>query len=189
MEIWVYSCCYVALTCCCWSVATWKWVTNIALVANANRNMISDTAVCIDTTKSWAWVLTFSVHTCFVRWTFWVDYTFWSAIWRWTNHFRKTSTVTSASKVPRWVGIWSTRVGVTWVFHNNWFNCWNYMHWKNWLNIWWTSFINLAVFGAYFFQDAIYLTTFLHTGLNLCMRVRMFTIFSLIVKLVFNWKL
>ena len=48
------------------SVAAGEGVSDISLVADTDRNMVSNSAVSIDPTQSWAGILTFSVDTCFV---------------------------------------------------------------------------------------------------------------------------
>lgn len=52
------------------SVTTGEWISNISLIANTKWDMVSNTAVSIDTTESRTWVLTFSVDTRFVLGTF-----------------------------------------------------------------------------------------------------------------------
>ena len=51
------------------------------MITDANRNMVSNIAVSIDSTEAGAGILTFSVDTGLVSWTVRVDSTFRSAVW------------------------------------------------------------------------------------------------------------
>lgn len=48
------------------SVATGEWIPNVSLVTDAEWHMVSDIAVCIDTTETRTRVLTLSIDACFV---------------------------------------------------------------------------------------------------------------------------
>ena len=50
----------------CLSVTAGEWISNIALVTNTQRDVVSDPAVSIDSTESRTGILTFSVDACFV---------------------------------------------------------------------------------------------------------------------------
>ena len=71
----------------CWPNTSRERIPNISLVTNADRNMIPNSAVCIDTTQTRTGVLAFSANASKCRGTIRIDNTFWSAVRRGTNHF------------------------------------------------------------------------------------------------------
>ena len=62
------------------SVARCEGISNKTLITDANRNMVSNIAIGIDSTETRTRILTFSVDACLVCRTVRVDDTFWSAV-------------------------------------------------------------------------------------------------------------
>ena len=104
----------------CLSVTAGEWISDIALVTDTERDVISDTAVGIDTTEPRTGILTFSVDACFVWWTVRVNNTFWSTVGRSSNHLWQTGTVTSVTNLSRRIAVWSTRIWLTRIFFYDW---------------------------------------------------------------------
>ena len=104
----------------CLSVTAGEWISNIALVTNTQRDVVSDPAVSIDSTESRTGILTLSVDACFVLRTFRVDNTFRSAVWRAPNHLGQTSAVTRTAEVPGRIAVWTAGVRITGILYYDW---------------------------------------------------------------------
>ena len=63
-------------------------IANVALVTDADGNMVPDTAVSVDTTQARTWVLALTPDACFVGRAVGVDHTLRPAVWRRPNHLR-----------------------------------------------------------------------------------------------------
>ena len=83
------------------------------MVTDTERDVISDTAVSIDTTEPRTGILTFSVDTCSVLRTFRVDNTLWPAVWWAPDHLWQTSTVTRTAEIPGSIAVWTAGVWIT----------------------------------------------------------------------------
>ena len=63
-------------------ITTGEWIPNVTLITDTNRNMVSDSAVCINTTKTRTRVLTFPVDAGLVSRTICIDLALRSAVGR-----------------------------------------------------------------------------------------------------------
>ena len=107
---------YVNLT---WRfVATSERITNISIVANAERQMISDITTSIDPTQTRTRVLALSVDAGLIGGTVRIDDALWPAVGRRANHLRQAGAAALTANVPRRVAVGSAGVGVTWVRNN-----------------------------------------------------------------------
>ena len=103
-----------------WSVAAGEWVSNVSLVTDAERHMIPDIAVGIDTAEAGTGVLTLSVDAGLVLGALRVDNTLWPAVWRLANHVRQTRALTRAPQVAGRIGVGAAGVRVTRIFYDHW---------------------------------------------------------------------
>ena len=100
-----------------WSVAAGEWVSNVSLVTDAERHVIPDFAVGIDTAEARTRILTLSVDARLVLGALGVDNTLWPAVWRLANHVRQTRAVTRAPQIAGRIGVGAAGVGVTRIFY------------------------------------------------------------------------
>ena len=95
------------------------------MVTDTNRNMISDSAVSIDSTEARAGILTLPVDAGFVSWAVSIDLTFWPAVGRRAKHLWKTVTLASVADSSWRFTVRSTGIGITGILSHNWF-------WSRW---------------------------------------------------------
>lgn len=92
-----------------------KWISHISLFTSTDGNMVINTAVCIQTTRSWAWILAFFINTCFIARAVSINDTFRSTIWRKSHISLQAWTWWIASSVST-LREWSTRRWDTWIY-------------------------------------------------------------------------
>jgi hypothetical protein len=96
-------------------------ITNVALVADTDGDMVPDVAVGVDPTETRTWVLALPSDTGLVRGAVRVDHTLRSAVgWR-TDHFRQAGTLATFPNHSGMVAVGAAGVGVTWIHIFNWF--------------------------------------------------------------------
>ena len=79
--------------------------------------MVSNIALSIDTTQARTGINALLSNTGFVALTFRVCEAFRSTVWSSANHSWLATTVTSIPDYPRGIGVGSTRVRITWIYH------------------------------------------------------------------------
>ena len=98
---------------CWWSSALTEGISDEALVADANRNMVSHVAVSVDTAEARAGVLTLAADARLVRRAVRVHDTLRSAVGWGADHLGEARTLAALSYYPRWIAVWTTGVWIT----------------------------------------------------------------------------
>ena len=98
-----------------------KGISDVALVTDADRNMVSHITIGIDTAEARAGVLTLASDASLVRGAVRVDDTLWAAVGWGANHIWEARTLAALTNYPRWVAVWTTWIRITWVniFNNS----------------------------------------------------------------------
>lgn len=106
----------------CWSLAVYKWISNISLVADTIGNMVPHITIGITPTYSWTRVDTLLLPAGSIRGTIWVEDAFGLTVRRGSSHAGQAGAVTAVSVPPRRIAVGSTGVGITWILWDNWCN-------------------------------------------------------------------
>ena len=90
-----------------------KGISDIALVTDADWNMVPHVTIGIDTAEARAWVLTLASDASLVRGAVRVDDTLWAAVGWGADHLGEARTLAALSYYSRWIAIWTTGVWIT----------------------------------------------------------------------------
>ena len=106
----------------CGPVALGKRITHISLDTNTQGYMVPHFTIGIDSAQSRAGILTLPPDARLVTWAISVDNALGPAVGRGADHFWQARALTAVANNTWWVGVGSTRVGVTWVLIDDRFN-------------------------------------------------------------------
>ena len=98
---------------CWWSSALTEGISDEALVADADRNMVSHVAVSVDTAEARAGVLTLAADARLVRRAVRVHDTLRPAVGWGADHLGEARTLAALSYYSRWIAVWTTGVWIT----------------------------------------------------------------------------
>ena len=106
---------------CWWPSTLTEWISDVALVADADGHMVSHVAICVYTTEARAWVLALSSDASLVRGAVRVDDTLWPAVGWGADHIWEARTLAALANHPGWVAVWTTWIRIAWVniFNNS----------------------------------------------------------------------